>query len=276
MSVQPTKTHLEPSRIAPETFLVHDHDGEGEAPVLVPLNTMVIRGAEPVVVDTGVPWSREQVLTDLFSIVEPEDVRWIYLSHDDADHTGGLAAALERCPLATVVTDAFMVERMIADASIPMERMRWVNHGESWDAGDRRFTAFLPPVFDSPTSRGLFDGRTGAYWAADAFGAAIPVAVDDVRELDAEQYRQAFLDLQRLIAPWHRWLDPVRYAAHVDALAALRPSVVASCHGVSLRGGSLDGAFALLRRLPTEGALALPTNDDLVLLQQAFEQAVAA
>jgi len=53
------KTHLEPSRIAPDTFLVHDHAGEGQGPVLVPLNSLVIRGAEPVVVDTGMPENRE-------------------------------------------------------------------------------------------------------------------------------------------------------------------------------------------------------------------------
>ena len=55
----PTKTRLEPTKIAPETFLIHDHTGEGQAPVLVPLNTMVIRGSEPVVVDTGVAENRE-------------------------------------------------------------------------------------------------------------------------------------------------------------------------------------------------------------------------
>mgnify|MGYP003296853863 CR=1 FL=1 len=30
-----------------------------------------------------------QFLADVFSIVEPEDVRWIFLSHDDVDHSGG-------------------------------------------------------------------------------------------------------------------------------------------------------------------------------------------
>ena len=50
---EPTKTRITPTLIAPETYLIHDHAGEGHAPVLVPLNTMVIRSAEPVVIDTG-------------------------------------------------------------------------------------------------------------------------------------------------------------------------------------------------------------------------------
>ena len=59
---------------------------------------MVIRGAEPVVVDTGVPENRDQYLADVFSLVEPEDVRWVFISHDDVDHTGNVNAADGACP----------------------------------------------------------------------------------------------------------------------------------------------------------------------------------
>jgi flavorubredoxin len=267
---------LPTQQVAADTHLVRQVFGEGLMPQVLQLNSLVITGAEPVVVDTGAALTLDAWSEAVFAVVEPEDVRWIFLSHDDTDHTGGLPFVLERCPQATVVTNAFMAERLMADVSIPIERMRWVNHGESWDAGDRRLTAFMPPVFDSPTTRGLFDATSGVYWASDAFGAANPVAVDDVSELDADQFRQSFLDLQRLIAPWHRWLDPARYGAHVDELAALEPSVVTSCHGVALRGASLDDAFGLLRRLPTEAPVALPSNDELELVQQAFAAAVAA
>ena len=47
---------------------------------------MVIRAAEPVVVDTGMMENREQYLEDVFSLVEPEDIRWVFISHDDVDH----------------------------------------------------------------------------------------------------------------------------------------------------------------------------------------------
>ncbi len=58
-TTSPTKTRFEPTRIAPETFLIHDHQGEGTGPVSVALNAMVIRAAQPVVVDTGMPENRE-------------------------------------------------------------------------------------------------------------------------------------------------------------------------------------------------------------------------
>ena len=67
----PAKTRIAPTEIAPETFLIHDHQGEGTAPVIVALNTLVIRAAEPVVVDTGMAENREQYLADVFGLVEP-------------------------------------------------------------------------------------------------------------------------------------------------------------------------------------------------------------
>ena len=67
-------------------------------PLQVYLNSMVIRGAEPVIVDTGTPANRRQWLEDVFAIVEPEDVRWIFLSHDDVDHSGNLDEVFAACP----------------------------------------------------------------------------------------------------------------------------------------------------------------------------------
>jgi hypothetical protein len=43
-------TRLAPEEIAPDTFVVHAALGEGEAPLVVPMNCMVIRGAEPVAI----------------------------------------------------------------------------------------------------------------------------------------------------------------------------------------------------------------------------------
>ncbi len=59
---------------------------------------MVIRGQEPVIVDTGTPANRKQWLEDVFALVEPDDVRWVFLSHDDVDHSGNLDEVMTACP----------------------------------------------------------------------------------------------------------------------------------------------------------------------------------
>ena len=236
--------------IAPETFLIRQLAGEGIAPLAAPINTVVVRGAEPVIVDTGVRLTSEGWLDRAFELVDPADVRWIYLSHDDTDHTGSLFEVLERAPQATLVTNWFTVERMSGDALLPLHRIRIVNPGESFTAGDRTFTALVPPVFDSPTTRGLYDSATGVYWAADAFAATTPGQVDDMAEFDPGLFRESFLHTQRMISPWHEWLDPGRYRAHLDVIRGFDPTVVVGCHGVALRGEHVDTAFELLAQLP--------------------------
>jgi glyoxylase-like metal-dependent hydrolase (beta-lactamase superfamily II) len=76
--------------IAPETFLIRQVVGESVAPAVAPVNSMVIRAAEPVIVDTGMAVTRDAWLEHAFELVGPVDVRWLFLSHDDNDHIGAL------------------------------------------------------------------------------------------------------------------------------------------------------------------------------------------
>jgi phosphoribosyl 1,2-cyclic phosphodiesterase len=144
------KTRFEPTGVAPDTFLIHDHQGEGEAPVSVALNTMVILAAEPVVIDTGMAENREQYLADVFALVEPEDIRWVFISHDDVDHTGNVNALMEAAPNATLVINWFMTERMGSSLAVPPTRWRWVGDGEYFDVGT---VACTPSARRSSTPR---------------------------------------------------------------------------------------------------------------------------
>src|SRR3954453_18224173 len=156
--------------VAPDTFVIRQAIGEGIGPIAASLNSMVIRGAEPVVVDTGMTMTRDAWLEHVYELVDPGDIRWIYLSHDDIDHTGAVFELLDAAPRAKVVTNMFSVLRMGADRLLPLDRVLIVNPGDSFDVGDRHLTAIVPPTFDSPTTRGLYDATTGVYWAADSFG----------------------------------------------------------------------------------------------------------
>ncbi len=143
-----------PVQIAPETYVIQATYGEGTAPLAVHLNAMVIRGAEPIVVDTGAPVHRESYLEDLFGIVEPGDVRWVFISHEDVDHVGNLGAVMDACPNATMVTTWFMCERLGAGGlAVPPQRWLWFDDGDTFDAGDRRLAVVRPPLYDSPTTR---------------------------------------------------------------------------------------------------------------------------
>jgi flavorubredoxin len=271
-----TKTRLEPTRIADETFLIHDHQGEGSAPVCVALNAMVIRATEPVVVDTGVAENRDQYLSDVFGLVEPDDVRWVFISHDDVDHTGNVNALMDACPNATLVINWFMVERMGESLAVPPTRWRWTGDGESFDVGDRRLQAVRPPIFDSPTTRGLFDPTTDVYWASDAFATPLLQPVRDVAELDASFWSDGIATFNHYVSPWLALVDDRRYQATVDRIDALRPNVIAGCHTPPINGGHVAQAIEVTRRTPHMSVAAQPDQAVLDQIQHTLAGTVAA
>ncbi len=207
----------EPERIAPDTWVIRQMFGEGLAPASVYVNSMVIAGPEPVIVDTGPAVARDDWMNDVFSIVDPADVRWVFLSHDDADHVGNLREVLDLCPRATLVSNMFTVERMSADYLLPLHRMLIVNDGDRFTAGDRAMLAVVPPTFDSPTTRGMLDTRTGVYWGVDSFGTAVTSEVTDVAEL--EHVVASSNEPLRQRRPRDRPVAPAAHAAHSRRVA---------------------------------------------------------
>ena len=70
----------------------------------LPVNTFVLHAEQPVVVDTGLSTPDKDFVTELSRVIDPADVRWIWLTHPDRDHTGGLWQLLEAAPQARLIT----------------------------------------------------------------------------------------------------------------------------------------------------------------------------
>lgn len=269
----PVPPRHQPVEIAPDTFVVQATQGEGIAPVAVHLNAMVIRGREPIVVDTGMPDALgHHYLEDIADLVDPEDVRWIFLSHDDVDHYGNLDALMASCPRAVLVTTWFQWERLGNLPAIPPWRMRWVADGETFEANGRTYAAIRPPLYDSPTTRGLLDTGTGVYWASDCFATSVPTARAEVSELDRDEWLGACVGHAQQLSPWLAVADERRYRASVDALAALDVKAIASCHSPTITGGDVDVALDLLRQIPDWPTVEVPGQE---LLDQIIAGALA-
>jgi flavorubredoxin len=245
----PAMHEVRPYQIADETFLI---SWGLEAPPVghFSMHSMVIRGEHPVIVDTGAPICRQQWLDAVFSLVDPQDVRWIFLSHDDRDHAGNLLAVLDACPNAQLATTWFQVGRMAEEWMTPLPRCRFINDGDTIDAGDRTLVAIRPPVFDNPTTRGLFDPTTGVYWSVDTFATPTPYRMLEGDELSDGDFRDGQLVGGRLVAPWSRYLDQSKWEACLDQVRRLGATTVASCHAPVMRGHRLDDSWELLRGLP--------------------------
>jgi flavorubredoxin len=261
-----TKPRQLPTLIAPDTFVIHDF--EAPDPVIVSLNTMVIRGAEPVVVDTGMAENREQYLSDLFSIVDPEDVRWVFISHDDVDHTGNVNAVMDACPNATLIVNWFIGKRMGESLAVPLSRQRWIRDGESFDAGDRVLQAVRPPVYDSPTTRGLFDPTTGVYWASDAFATPLLAPQTHLDGIDPDFWAGGFATFGQYISPWSLLADDAKFAQTVRRIEQLDITAIAGCHTPTIGPDHVGAALELMH---TFRSMPIMPEPDQAVLEQILE-----
>ena len=259
-----------PTQVAEDTYVLHQVQPACGVPLFVYINSMVILGEQPIIVDTSTPANREQFLEEVFTLVDPEAVRWIYLSHDDVDHAGNLDEVMTACPNAKLVCTWAMVERHTNCFNFPLERCQWVMDGETLDIGDRTLQLFRPPVYDSPTTRGLYDPTTRVYWSVDTFATPLPDHNLAISDLD-EEFWLGGMTLFALggVSPWLSLVDPDKYGEYVDHVQNLDIQTLAACHTPVLEGDVLDRAFAHIRTLPTAEMPPMPD-------QAVLEQIVAA
>ncbi len=247
-----------PLEVARDTFVIRAVT-PSVAGTFTNLNSMVIRSAEPVLVDTGMGIHREEWFEDVFSLVAPEEVLWIFVSHLDTDHSGNLVEALARCPNAMMVTSQGEAYRASASLGVPAERMRMVGAGEAFSVGDRVLRASRPPVYDSPYTRALHDPVSGVYYATDAFCAPMPEGVvdwsDQIAPLLWERGMASFH--HHTVCPWIAMVDPARFRAEVDKVAALDPQVIVSAHAPPIGKAAVPRALAQLAALPSVVPVAL-------------------
>ena len=263
-------TYVPPTKIANDTYVINQVQEALGQPLFVYINSMVILGREPVIVDTGTPANRKQWLSDVFSLVEPQDVRWVFLSHDDVDHTGNLDQVMEACPNAQLVCNWAMVERHTNCFNFPIQQCRWVMHDESFSVGDRTLHAVRPPVYDSPTTRGLFDPTTGVYWGVDSFATPLPDPNMPIADLDPEfwQFGMTLFSFGA-VSPWLALVDHDKFGSSVDRVQNLDITTLAGCHTPVIEGPFIQRAFEVMREFPSVEPPPLPD-------QSILDQIIAA
>ncbi len=216
-----------------DTTVLNDHL---EVPGIgfIPANAFVIHAAQPLVVDTGLGLPDRDFVAVLAEVIDPADVAWIWLTHPDRDHTGGLFALLDAAPRARVVTTFVGAGIMSTERPLPLNRIYLLNPGQSLDAGDRQLTGFRPPLFDNPATVGILDTRTGTCFTSDCFGAPLPTAAlataEDAAAANPDELRAAQLLWATVDSPWVHTADPAKFAASFGPLRDFGPSAILSTH----------------------------------------------
>jgi flavorubredoxin len=235
---------------------------------LIPLNAFVLHGSEPVLVDTGAVVESDDFMAALRTVIDPADLKWIWLTHTDFDHIGTLHRLLAENPDIRVITTFLGVGIMTTSAPLPMDRIRLVNPGQSIDVGDRTLTAVKPPVFDNPSTTGFLDDRSGALFSSDCFGALLQAVPERADDLSAEDLRQGQVFWATVDSPWLHKVDRATFAKELNGIREMDPTMVLSSHLPAASGALVEPLLAALEEVP--GAQPFVGPD-----QAALEQMLA-
>ena len=88
---------------------------------MLPINAFLLMAEEPVLVDTGTGDGQPTSSSTRVARSSPfDEIKWVWLTHDDADHTGSIQTVMELAPNAKLVTHGLCALRMA-----PGGRSRW-------------------------------------------------------------------------------------------------------------------------------------------------------
>jgi hypothetical protein len=239
---------------------------------VLPINAYLVMAEEPVLIDSGVAVDAEQFVDAVSSIIDPRELRWIWLTHDDADHTGNIQRIMELAPNATLVTHGFAALRMSSWWPVPMDRVHAIRPGDEIHAGDRTLTAVAPPLFDNPMSIGLLDRSTGALFTVDAFGAILPEMTQDASEVPPEALAGGMLGWATSDSPWVHITDPVEFGQILDRVREIQPRRIFSSHLPAASGTALEEFLSVLQQVPTAEPFVPPDSEQFAEMIKAMAE----
>jgi hypothetical protein len=208
----------------------------------------------------------------LRSVIDPQDLRWIWLSHTDFDHIGSLAQLLGENPRLRVITSFLGVGIMgLTESPLPLDRVYLINPGETMTAGDRTLTAVKPPVFDNPTTTGFVDSRSGSLFSSDCFGALLQSVPPNAADLSERDLRDGQVLWATIDSPWLHRVDAGAFGAELERIRRIGPSTIYSSHLPPAPGGLMDRLLASLAAAPGAGPFVGPNQQalDAMLKQMA-------
>jgi glyoxylase-like metal-dependent hydrolase (beta-lactamase superfamily II) len=256
----------EPYQASPDVHVLPTHvpiPGLGNFLV----NAYVLLAEEPVLIDSGLGVDGPEFEAALESIISPGDLRWIWLTHDDADHTGSIRRVMEIAPRARLATPAFAAMRMSTWWPVPLDRVHAITWGDRLDVGDRTLRAIAPPVFDNPTSTGIYDELSGTLFSVDAFGAILPEVTQNVTDVPAEALTQGMVAWGTSDSPWAHLVETGKFEAALARVRQLDPKMILSSH-LPAASGPVERLLDVLRTLPAAEPFVPPDN-------AAFQQMLA-
>lgn len=197
---------------------------------MLPVNAYVVKSTAPVLIDTGLHADTNEFMAALRTVIDPRDLRWIWLTHVDQDHVGSLRRLLEEAPRAKVVTNFLGLGKLGLVAPPPLDRLHLLNPGQSIDAGDRTLFAVAPPTYDAPETMGVYDEKSRTFFSSDCFGALLQKPADNVEAVAPDALLEGQTLWATIDSPWLRHTSERWLADALSELRRMEPQTILSSH----------------------------------------------
>jgi flavorubredoxin len=236
---------------------------------LVPINAFIIKGSEPVLVDTGAVVQSVEFMPALRSVIDPTELKWIWLTHTDFDHIGSLHQLLAGNPQLRVITTFRGVGIMSLSAPLPLDRVFLVNPGEKVKVGDRTLTAITPPAYDNPSTTGFYDDKSGVFFSADCFGALLSAVPQNAADLSEKELRDGQVMWATVDSPWLHKVESGAFSRELDGIRKMRPTMILSSHLPAAAGDMTERLLGSLAAVPAAQPFVGPNQ---AVLQQMLKR----
>jgi glyoxylase-like metal-dependent hydrolase (beta-lactamase superfamily II) len=260
-------TMFEPAEVTSEVFALPAWCPVPGLGVLA-INAFVVRGRCPVLIDTGTGPLKDEFLKSLGSVIDPADLRYIWLTHADPDHTGAIEPLMALAPQARVVTTFVGAAKLSFYRNVPPDRLHLINLGERLMAGDRELVAMRPPAYDAPETIAAFDRTTRTLFSADTFGALLPAPAPTAAAASPAAVREGVLAWAAVDTPWLGSVNQTKFEATLESFRRLDAQIVLSGH-LPPATGMMDALLGHLAAAPSACDATAPEDPAAAAIKAA-------
>jgi flavorubredoxin len=197
---------------------------------LIPVNAYVLKAKQPVLVDTGLIHESDEFMAALQSVIDPKDLKWLWLTHTDQDHVGSLHRLVKEVPHLKVITSFLGFGKMGLFGPLPPDRVYLLNPGQTLDVGDRTLTAVRPPTYDAPETTGFFDSKSEVFFSSDCFGAVVQAPAQTAADIDHKALHEGQTVWATIDSPWVQGIEEKAFARSLDRVRKMSPKAILSDH----------------------------------------------
>ncbi len=236
----------------------------------VPINAFVIKGAQPILVDTGAGVESAEFMKVLESVIDPAELRWLWLTHTDFDHIGSLHRLLAENPRLRVITSFLSVGIMSLSSPLPLDRVHLLNPGEKLRVGGRTLNAVRPPAFDNPATTGFYDDKSGVFFSSDCFGALLSNPTRNAADLSEKDLREGQLFWATLDSPWIHKAEMGALTKELNLIRDMEPRMILSSHLPAASGDMTERLLGTLADAPSARPFTPPDQEALTQMLGAM------